>query len=146
MHETCPCGKSNAHLDTFRFLSGIMVSTVMPLLDAIAYHMSDQFNGDLGYQRIFSLLGMSAIAPISGLLIGKATEGNGGVPDYSPALYLLTIFNAIGVVICCLMNMGVRDSAEQIWQNVGKILGNAKISIFVLVVFLSGCAWGFNEK
>ena len=40
----------------WRFLAGIGMNTLSPILDAIAYQMSKEHNGDLGFQRMFSLV------------------------------------------------------------------------------------------
>ena len=130
---------------TFRYLGGIAVSTVIPILDAVAYQMADDLDGDLGIQRMFSLFGLVAVPPLSGFLIGLATRKN-GFPDYSPAFFIFGAMNLAAIIVLACMQVNIRMPAVDIMKNVGKILRNPKVFIFIIMMFLSGCAWGFLEK
>ncbi|OWA51622.1 hypothetical protein BV898_16095 [Hypsibius exemplaris] len=129
----------------FRFMAGIAVSTVVPILDAAAYRMSADYDGDLGIQRIFSLIGVSVFPPLSSFLVGLASKRH-GFSDYSPAFYIFAVMNALAVFIAFFTQLSLQKAQEDIWRNVGRILRNPKVFTFVTMMFFAGIAWGFLEN
>ncbi|OWA53815.1 hypothetical protein BV898_18237 [Hypsibius exemplaris] len=130
---------------TFRFLAGIGVSTVVPILDAAAYKMSADHGGDLGVQRIFSLVGMAVFPPVSSFFVGLASKRR-DFSDYSPAFYIFVVMNALAALIAFFTRFKLLEAQQNIWHNVGRILRNPNVYIFVLMMFFAGCAWGFLEN
>ncbi|XP_055331683.1 major facilitator superfamily domain-containing protein 6-like [Paramacrobiotus metropolitanus] len=129
----------------FRLLATGFAYTLMPLLDAVAYQLSDEQEGDLGFQRVWALFGMCGCPPLSGWLIGYATKLAKGVDDYSPPFHVFGGMHFTAAIITCFMSASLRTAAENIWSNVGKLFRNPKITVFVIMMFLAGCAWGFLE-
>lgn len=129
----------------FRFLAGIGMSTFSPMLDAIAYQMSKEHHGDLGFQRMFTLLGMCIAPPLSGFLVGMASKSS-GYEDFSPAFYIFGGCLTIGGCIAYFMALSLKMPAEHIMKYIGQIIRSPKVSVFVFMMFLTGMMWGFLEK
>ena len=94
---------------------------------------------------MFSLIGVAVLPPVSGYLVGLYSEYR-GTADYSPTFLTFGIMHTISLVITCFMTLSLRNAAQNIVKNMGKMLKNPKVFVFVVMMFLSGCAWGFLEK
>ncbi|XP_055331684.1 major facilitator superfamily domain-containing protein 6-like [Paramacrobiotus metropolitanus] len=130
---------------TFRFLAGIAMSALSPMLDALAYQMAKEHHGDLGFNRMFTLIGMALTPPISGLLVDIATRES-GYENYSPAFYIFGSLLTVSAVIAYFMSLKVKMPQEHIIRYVSTILKNPKVSIFVLMMLFTGMMWGFLEN
>ncbi|XP_055354046.1 major facilitator superfamily domain-containing protein 6-like [Paramacrobiotus metropolitanus] len=128
-----------------RMLAGMVGSTLMPLMDAAAYQMSEEHGGDLGFQRMFSLIGVAIFPPLSGYLVGVASQYTGS-PNYAPSFITFGAMHSAALVISCFMTLSLRNAAENIVSNMGQMLRNPKVFVFVVMMFLAGCAWGFLEN
>ncbi|XP_055342400.1 major facilitator superfamily domain-containing protein 6-like [Paramacrobiotus metropolitanus] len=130
---------------TFRVVSNVFIATLISILDAAAYQMSEEYGGDLGFQRMFSLFGMCLAPPISGFLVGVASQKR-GAPDYAPAFYIFAGLHGMATIITLCSPISLRTGAQSIWRNVGKIIRRPKVSVFVVMMFFGGAAWGFLEN
>ena len=82
-------------------------------------------------------IGMCAFPPASGYFVGLASQRN-GFSDFSPAFYLFGILLTISAGIAYFMDLNVRMPAEHIMKNMGRILRNPKVAVFVLMMFFTG--------
>ena len=130
---------------TFRFLAGITMSTFGPMMDTIAFTMARQHKGDLGFQRMFSLIGMAAFPPLSGYFVGLASRNN-GFQDFSPAFYFFGTCFTLAGLLSLTFDIKAKIPMENISLNAMKILLRPRVFVFVAMMFLTGCMWGFLEK
>ncbi|XP_076041032.1 major facilitator superfamily domain-containing protein 6-like [Oratosquilla oratoria] len=101
-------------------------------------------NGDYGLQRLYLNLGSMLLTPLSGVLIDYASEVN-GYPDYRPAIFL----NSSLILLCSLMNLFVNLEFRQPNKNIAfdckVLLKQGRISVFLVVMTLSGACFGLLE-
>ncbi|XP_055331682.1 major facilitator superfamily domain-containing protein 6-like isoform X2 [Paramacrobiotus metropolitanus] len=124
----------------FRVLASIALAAVFPLMDAATIQMSEEYHGNIGMQRMYSLLGMCAMAPLAGLLMDRLNMG------YAPAFYLYDAMHVLAAITAGIMSLTVRLPADNIWKNVGQLMRNPRIVVFIFVVFFIGAAWGLLDS
>ncbi|XP_055331257.1 major facilitator superfamily domain-containing protein 6-A-like [Paramacrobiotus metropolitanus] len=130
---------------TLRIAATVCINTVFSALDATAYRLTEEYAGDLRFQRTFSLLGVCIFPAISGWMIGGVSDPDSAA-DYSPAFNIYCAAHALATVIVCFMSVPLPQKTEIIWANVRRVLENPRICGFVFMVFYAGCAWGFLES
>ena len=65
---------------------------------------------------------------------------------YAPAFYVYDGLHVIAAVLALFMSLNVKLPAENIWKNVGTLLKNPKVVVFIFVVFFIGAAWGLLDR
>ncbi|GAU92429.1 hypothetical protein RvY_04511 [Ramazzottius varieornatus] len=128
-----------------RYLAAIGMQTVFPMMDALAYQMSKEHKGDLGMQRTWSLIGMAALTPISGYFVQLASRGK-AIADYSPTFYIFGLAMSLATIMMCFVVLEKKPPSDEVGKNVVKILKKPKVAVFVTIMFITGCFWGFIEN
>lgn len=124
----------------FRVIASIALAAIFPLMDAATIQMSELHHGNIGVQRMYSLIGMCVVSPFAGLLIDKMNMG------YAPAFYLYDIFHFFAAICSGVIALNIKLPAENICRNVGSLMKNPRVAVFVLVVFFIGAAWGLIDR
>ena len=127
-----------------RYLAAFGMQTVFPMMDALAYQMSKEHKGDLGFQRTWSLMGMAALTPISGYFVQLASQGK-AIADYSAIFYIFGLSMSLATVMMSYVVLEKKSPSKDVSRNVGEILKKPKVLVFVTIMFVTGCFWGFLE-
>lgn len=127
-----------------RFVATIMLSAGVTMLDPIALTMIQRYGGQFGRERLFSSIGMAIFSPIIGLIIDQSSRN--GVTDYSSAFYAYDVLLAVSCVTLALMPIGGGMPADNILQDLLRLLRMPHVICFIVFLFWLGNFWGFIES
>lgn len=91
------------------------------------------------------MFGMAIFSPITGLLIDYYSSVV-GYTDYSAAFYVYDILLVISAITVFLMPLGDKLPAENVFQELWKLLRMPHVLAFIFFLFLLGNLWGFIES
>ncbi|XP_055376388.1 uncharacterized protein LOC129608737 isoform X2 [Condylostylus longicornis] len=128
-----------------RFLATIMLSAGVTIMDPIALTMIEKYGGDFGRERLFSSIGMAIFSPITGIMIDYSSTGL-GYTDYSAAFYTYDVLLTISIFSVCLMPLGDKLPADNVFRDLWNLLRMPHVIIFILFLFALGNFWGFIES
>merc|ERR1719430_1787486 len=104
-----------------------------------------QLGGDYGLQKLFGTFGAIIWGPISGQIIDMASKSSGH-DNYAPVFW---IFFAMRVICACLilkLNLSFKKPAKKVFKNLGKLIIQPHIFMFLIIFFICGAVWGFLES
>lgn len=128
-----------------RFLGTVSLSAGITIMDPIALTMIEKYGGDFGKERLFSSLGMAIFSPITGFLIDMNSKRL-GYTDYSAAFYTYDILLIISAITVYLMPLSAKLPADNIFNDIVKILAMPAVVLFIFFLFALGNLWGFIES
>ncbi|OWA52404.1 hypothetical protein BV898_16861 [Hypsibius exemplaris] len=127
-----------------RLLIGMVISIGFTLMDASLIQMVEDFNGDVGINRAFILIGYCVMPPLSGLLIDHVSAGKQDI-DYSPAFYIFAVCMALAAGILSLADLRLRKPAKNIFKNARQLLRFPRVVAFLCIYGVIGMGWGYLE-
>lgn len=89
-----------------------------------------------GAQRVWGTIGFGMSALISGIAVNA--YGSDALSSIVPALLIMLCFSSIDVFTINWLRLPVMTSATSIWDEVGKLLSQRKIVIFLVFATLAG--------
>ncbi|XP_055344541.1 major facilitator superfamily domain-containing protein 6-like [Paramacrobiotus metropolitanus] len=126
----------------FRLTSTTIMWMAVPLLDSLAIALCQDHKADLGFQKMFSMIGFSLLPPLSGILIAKAEELN-GFEDYGPAFYVFSAMHILAAIVVIFLRMQLRMPAQSLMKNILVVMADRRVISMTVIVFFCGCGFGF---
>lgn len=114
-------------------------------MDPIALTMIENYGGDFGRERLFSMFGMAIFSPITGFLIDYYSRQL-GYTDYSAAFYTYDILLIVSSITVFLMPLGDKLPADNVFRDLWNLLKMPHVICFILFLFVLGNFWGFIES
>jgi len=122
----------------------LRASSIMMFEGAVVITIK-QLGGDYGLQKLFGTFGSIIWGPISGQIIDMASKSSGH-DNYAPVFW---IFFAMRVICACLilkLNLSFKKPAKKVFKNLGKLIIQPHIFMFLIIFFICGAVWGFLES
>lgn len=148
-HDSCKYDEGQTKLFALSCVLMILFNTFFTccyrIVDVTSMSAVKMHNSDYGTQRIWSILGLSIFAPISGYLI-TLTSSDAENQKYDVAFYA---FDAMAfVTICAVWKLDVKmePPAKDMLKKMAHLLKNVDTVLFLAVVLVIGTAWGFEIK
>lgn len=128
-----------------RMVGTTMLAGSVTMMDPIALTMIEKYGGDFGREQLFSMFGMAILSPITGVLIDYFSRGL-GYTDYSAAFYIYDILLIISAITVFLMPLGDKMPADNMFNELWKLVKMPHVICFIIFLFLLGNFWGFIES
>ncbi|KAL0279919.1 UNVERIFIED_CONTAM: hypothetical protein PYX00_001370 [Menopon gallinae] len=130
----------------FLILSWVGMAVVGSITDAICFEMLGTRASQYGKQRLWGSVGWGLTALLTGIIIDEFSKGQVD-KTYTPIFYIM--FLLLLCDIGCMHSLKYQQTklSSQILKNVGKLLKNAKVVVFLIwCIFIGICIgiqWNF---
>ncbi|KAJ4443502.1 hypothetical protein ANN_05174, partial [Periplaneta americana] len=121
------------------FISKAVASTMS---DAICFQLLGSSPQEFGRQRLWGAVGWGIFAFVAGVLVDKFSKGQ-TEKDYTVMFYLMLVLMLLAVVVSFKLKCTEQILATRIMKNVGKLLSEPHIIIFLLWCVFVGIETGF---
>ena len=151
-HQVCNNTEIGVLKDpTITFWTYLLVRTALGVLTAASLMMFEgavmatiqELGGDYGIQRFVGNFGAIVFAPLGGYLIDIHSEDN--KPDFTPAIYIYLGLKLTAAVMILFIRLDFRPPGERILKNLGEVLKNVEVCVFLVQMMFAGTFWGFIE-
>lgn len=101
--------------------------------DAICFDMlGDENESKYGKQRVFGSIGYGLTSLFAGYAVDLHTN------DFTPAILILLAFALVDLIVLVRLKLPKLTSSESITKDVGKLIRNKKIAIFLVFATIAG--------
>ncbi|XP_042231719.1 major facilitator superfamily domain-containing protein 6-like isoform X2 [Homarus americanus] len=128
-----------------RMVGTFFMSSAFTMCDATTLALLKQHGGQLGIQRLYTLLGFSVGPLLAGFLVDKFST-NSAVPDYSSSLYLGLVFVLLQLPLVSRLHFTVDMAGDNVMRHLAKLMTRMEINVFLVMILLQGSNWGFIES
>lgn len=130
---------------TLRLAGTMMLSGGVTMMDPVALTMIEEYGGDFGRERLFSMFGMAIFSPITGFLIDIYSRDL-GYTDYSAAFYTYDVLLIVSCITVFCMPLGDKIPSDSVFSDLWNLLKMPHVTCFILFLFVLGNFWGFIES
>lgn len=127
-------------------ISWVSMAVVVSVGDAICFEMLGDQSSHFGYQRLWGTIGWGIFAIISGLLVDEFSKGL-TQKNYTVVFYLMLVMLLFDVIVSSRLKHSQTKLSTNIVRDVGKLLSELRIVIFILwciaVGLSTGLQWNF---
>ncbi|XP_021930441.1 major facilitator superfamily domain-containing protein 6-A isoform X2 [Zootermopsis nevadensis] len=126
--------------------SWVSMAVVVCVGDAICFEMLGDQSSRYGHQRLWGAVGWGIFAIISGFLVDELSKGR-AQKDYTVVFYLMLFMLILDVIVSSRLKHSQTKLSTSIVRDVGKLLTEIRIVIFMLwcvaVGLSTGLQWNF---
>ena len=125
------------------FTAKSLFCTTCSLLDAVTMALTKEHRSDYGKQRLWGAVSWGLFAVISGAAVDACVKSCPTRYIYAPAFGLYALFTTLSVLTAFKMTFQTHQSpSESISGNIGLLLRNPEILVFLLLQFVVGANLG----
>ncbi|XP_064096935.1 major facilitator superfamily domain-containing protein 6-like [Macrobrachium nipponense] len=128
-----------------RITATFFLASAFTMLDATTLAVIRDHDGDFGKQRVLNMIGQAVVPLIAGILVDFHSSSI-GYSDYMPALYLGASFNVIAVILVGKLHCNADKAGDNILSDLKKLITKPEIDLFLVMIWVLGCNWGFIES
>nr|XP_053653742.1 major facilitator superfamily domain-containing protein 6-like [Cherax quadricarinatus] len=128
-----------------RMTGSFFLSSAFTMTDATCLALLKQYGGELGIQRLFSVVGVSLGPLISGFLVDKFSS-DAELPDFSPALYFGGILSLLSILLISRLHFVVDMAGDTVMKDLAKLIVRTEVDVFLIMIMTQGASWGFIES
>ena len=99
--------------------------------------------GALGRQFLFQALAQAIISPLVGKIM-DALAGD-GPPNYLFPFIAQDAFIFLTLILLCFTSLDIQLPKTSGWEGIKQIFKSLDICVFLVLMFVCGCLWGFIE-
>lgn len=114
--------------------------------DAICFEMLGDKPNRYGYQRMFGALGWGLLSLLSGIIVDELSKDK-SYNDYTASFYMAAGFLVLDFIVSCTLKYTQNKISTNIFKDVGKLLINIRIIVYLLwcivVGMCTGLLWNF---
>ncbi len=141
------------HDPSITFWSYLLVRTVLGVLTAASLMMFEgavmatiqELGGDYGIQRFVGNFGAIVFAPLGGYLIDVTTPEDATRPNFSASVYIYLALKLSAAVMLLFIRLDFRPPGERILKNLGQVVKNPEVVMFLVQMMFAGTFWGYIE-
>ncbi|XP_075229080.1 major facilitator superfamily domain-containing protein 6-like isoform X2 [Lycorma delicatula] len=126
--------------------SWVGMSVVVSIGDTICFGLLGDSPHLYGYQRLWGSVGWGLFSFIAGFLVDEFSS-NHVRKDYTPAFYVMAVLLTLDILVSVQIKDAQRIKSHNIVRDVGKLLMDARIVIFMLWCIVGGMCtaviWNF---
>lgn len=104
-----------------------------------------ELGGDYGIQRFVGNFGAIVFAPLGGYLIDATADEKTGRPNFAPSVYIYLALKLSAAVMLLFIRLDFRPPGERILKNLGQVIKNPEVIMFLVQMMLAGTFWGYIE-
>lgn len=109
------------------------MATIYTVGDAICFEMLNDNPSAYGNQRVWGSIGYGIFSILGGLMVDHFSKGNSlAKKDFSSVFYLMIVMVALDIVCSLRLKYEQKHTSPNIAKDVGKLLLNAKILVYLL--------------
>ncbi|XP_059093691.1 uncharacterized protein LOC131888779 [Tigriopus californicus] len=151
-HEVCNNTNVGVVYDpAITFWSYLMVRTALGVLTAASLMMFEgavmatiqEMGGDYGIQRFVGNFGAIIFAPLGGYIIDIYSKVD--KVNFSVAIYIYLGLKLGAAFMILFIELDFRPPGERILKNIGQVLRNFEVVMFLIQMMFAGTFWGFIE-
>ncbi|CAG9770502.1 unnamed protein product [Ceutorhynchus assimilis] len=121
-------------------------AAAVSLGDAICFELLGDKPNRYGYQRMYGALGWGLLSLLTGVLVDVLSK-NKAQPDYTICFYMAAAFLVVDFIVSSRIQYSQSKLSTSILKDVGKLLLNIRIIVFLLwcicVGMCTGLVWQF---
>ncbi|XP_076333353.1 major facilitator superfamily domain-containing protein 6-like [Tachypleus tridentatus] len=130
---------------SIRLCVSLGIGLVNGLFDAVSMAVTQKYNADVGYQRMWQALAMCSFAPLSGGLVDWISE-DVNAKNYSPCFYLYAALYLTAAVVSLFVDLSMKIPSEGAFKNLWILLCTIEVDFMLFHVLFLGISWGFLEN
>merc|ERR1719195_1926209 len=127
-----------------RTLLGVLTAASLMMFEGAVMATIQEMGGDYGLQRFVGNFGAIIFAPLGGFLI-DATSWDLTKTDFSSVFYVYLSLKLVAAFLILFIRLDFKPPGEKVLSNVGDILRNLEVVIFLIMMMFAGSFWGFIE-
>ncbi|KAJ9601320.1 hypothetical protein L9F63_000542 [Diploptera punctata] len=108
--------------------------------DAICFQLLGNTPQEFGQQRLWGAAGWGIAAMLSGVLVDCFSDA-GIQKNFTAIFYVMLVLMILDIVVSCKLECK-QEECHNIWQNVGKVMSEARVIVFILWCMFVGVATG----
>ncbi|KAB7503931.1 Major facilitator superfamily domain-containing protein 6 [Armadillidium nasatum] len=126
------------------FLGNFFVSSSFIMLDATILRYVKEHNASIGKQKIMSMFGFAFAPLLAGYLIDSYSQKK-GYKSYLPAFIMSDVLMGAACLFAYKVKMTADKNTSNIFRDLGKLVTALEVDLFLLLVLVLGCNFGFIE-
>eukprot|EP00096_Caligus_rogercresseyi_P011757 TRINITY_DN4734_c0_g1_i1.p1 TRINITY_DN4734_c0_g1~~TRINITY_DN4734_c0_g1_i1.p1 ORF type:complete len:792 (-),score=179.13 TRINITY_DN4734_c0_g1_i1:362-2737(-) len=152
--------KNDVRDPALTFWSYLLVRTTLGVLTAASLMMFEgavmstiqELGGDYGIQRFVGNFGAIIFAPLGGYLLdisnasSSTTIAEEANRDYKSPVFVYLILKILASLMLLFIDLDFKPPGEKILKGICRILRNAEVVMFLLMMLFAGMFWGYIES
>ncbi|RXG72366.1 Major facilitator superfamily domain-containing protein 6-A [Armadillidium vulgare] len=114
------------------------------MLDATILRYVKEHNASIGKQKIMNMIGFAFAPLLAGYLIDSYSRKK-GYKSYLPAFIMSDVLMGVACLFAYKVKMTADKNKSNIFRDLGKLVTALEVDLFLLLVLVLGCNFGFIE-
>uniref|UniRef100_A0A0K2UEI0 Putative LOC101737216 [Bombyx mori] n=1 Tax=Lepeophtheirus salmonis TaxID=72036 RepID=A0A0K2UEI0_LEPSM len=129
---------------------GVLTAASLMMFEGAVMSTIQELGGDYGIQRFVGNFGAIIFAPLGGYLLDISNDDNvvgvGGKRDYKSAVFVYLILKILASLMLLFIDLDFKPPGEKILKGICRVLRNAEVMMFLLMMLFAGTFWGYIES